>query len=57
MYWVTGFVDARVTYIDLKNGNGSVYNGPAAAGEDTVIFTISDEDFMSMARKVCSCVM
>ncbi|KAM6301629.1 LOW QUALITY PROTEIN: peroxisomal multifunctional enzyme type 2 [Podargus strigoides] len=33
--------------IDLKNGSGAVYQGPARSSADT-IFTLSDEDFMDV---------
>ncbi|XP_068943945.1 peroxisomal multifunctional enzyme type 2 [Petaurus breviceps papuanus] len=33
--------------IDLKNGSGEVYQGPARGSADTV-FTLSDEDFMEV---------
>ncbi|ETE61358.1 Peroxisomal multifunctional enzyme type 2 [Ophiophagus hannah] len=33
--------------IDLKNGSGEIYQGPARGKADT-IFTVSDEDFMNL---------
>ncbi|XP_019410537.1 PREDICTED: peroxisomal multifunctional enzyme type 2 [Crocodylus porosus] len=35
--------------IDLKNGSGTVYQGPAQGSADT-IFTLSDEDFMEVVQ-------
>ncbi|KYO20545.1 peroxisomal multifunctional enzyme type 2 [Alligator mississippiensis] len=35
--------------IDLKNGSGTVYQGPAQGSADT-IFTLSDEDFMEVVK-------
>lgn len=37
--------------LDLKNGKGSISNSMPEGEEDVVVFTVSDEDFMSMARK------
>ncbi|NXH80559.1 DHB4 enzyme, partial [Edolisoma coerulescens] len=36
--------------IDLKNGSGAVYQGPARSSADT-IFTLSDEDFMDVVQQ------
>ena len=36
-----------LTAIDLKNGSGKVYQGPAVGSADTT-FTLSDEDFMEV---------
>ncbi|NXL39539.1 DHB4 enzyme, partial [Glaucidium brasilianum] len=36
--------------IDLKNGSGAVYQGPARGSADTT-FTISDEDFMDVVQQ------
>ncbi|XP_061874765.1 peroxisomal multifunctional enzyme type 2 isoform X3 [Colius striatus] len=36
--------------IDLKNGSGVVYQGPAKTSADT-IFTLSDEDFMDVVQQ------
>ncbi|NXD27034.1 DHB4 enzyme, partial [Spelaeornis formosus] len=36
--------------IDLKNGSGAVYQGPARRSADT-IFTLSDEDFMDVVQQ------
>uniref|UniRef100_A0A669Q742 Hydroxysteroid 17-beta dehydrogenase 4 n=3 Tax=Phasianus colchicus TaxID=9054 RepID=A0A669Q742_PHACC len=36
--------------IDLKNGSGAVYQGPARSTADT-IFTLSDQDFMDVVKQ------
>lgn len=36
--------------IDLKNGSGAVYQGPARNSADTT-FTLSDEDFMDVVQQ------
>ncbi|NXI16198.1 DHB4 enzyme, partial [Irena cyanogastra] len=36
--------------IDLKNGSGTVYRGPARNSADTT-FTLSDEDFMDVVQQ------
>ncbi|NWR74248.1 DHB4 enzyme, partial [Centropus unirufus] len=36
--------------IDLKNGSGAVYQGPARGSADTT-FTLSDEDFMDVVQR------
>ncbi|NXH19727.1 DHB4 enzyme, partial [Bucco capensis] len=36
--------------IDLKNGSGAVYQGPARSSADTT-FTLSDEDFMGVVQQ------
>jgi NAD(P)-dependent dehydrogenase (short-subunit alcohol dehydrogenase family)/putative sterol carrier protein len=37
--------------IDLKNGNGSVYEGKPKTGKPGVVFTLADEDFVGMAQQ------
>ncbi|OXB57942.1 hypothetical protein ASZ78_014769 [Callipepla squamata] len=39
--------------IDLKNGSGSVYQGPARSSADTT-FTLSDQDFMDVVQQKTS---
>lgn len=36
--------------IDLKNGSGAVYQGPAKSSADTT-FTLSDQDFMDVVQQ------